>query len=121
MWEVIANLRALIRASTGHASAVLTCGSVQIDTQRKIVTVGGKPVTLRPKPYQILEYLMHHKGEVVGREELLDHVYGWDNHPETNTIEVFVKDIRNNIGVGILHTRRGFGYTLEYPDDGVKN
>lgn len=118
MWELIANLRALIRSFAGQTSARLVCGHVEVDVEQKVVTVDSRRIAIRPKPYQILVYLLHHQGEVIGREQLLDHIYGWNNHPETNTIEVFINDLRRAVGPDILKTRRGFGYVLDCPGNG---
>lgn len=117
MWELVANLRALIRRSAGLASSVLRCGALEVDTDRKTVMLDGRALTLRPKVYQTLLFLLHHQGEAVARDRLLDHLYGWNGHPETNTIEVFIKDLRGLIGAEYIKTRRGFGYVLECPEN----
>ena len=117
MWELIANLRALIRQAAGHSGPNLKCGDLEIDMERQCLIKNGVSVSLRPKPYQLIEYLILHQGSVISKETLLDHLYGWDNHPETNTIEVFIRDIRKIIGDGYIVTRRGFGYSIKSPND----
>ncbi len=117
MWELIANLRALIRQAAGHGGPLLSCGDLSIDMERQCLFKKGTPIGLRPKPYQLIEYLLLHRDEVVSKDTLLDHLYGWDNHPETNTIEVFVRELRQKVGKEYIVTRRGFGYTICCPED----
>jgi len=93
--ELIARLRALIRRASGNASSELTAGKVTLD---------GSPVKLTAQEYKLLSYLMHHKGKVVSRTELIEHIYDQDFDRDSNTIEVFVTRIRSyyhNPGVGL--------------------
>jgi len=92
--EVLARLRALIRRASGHASAELACGPVQLDTRSGRVSVSGASVRLTAQEYKLLSYLMHHKGKVVSRTELIEHIYDQDFDRDSNTIEVFVTRIR---------------------------
>lgn len=117
MWELIANLRALIRQAAGQSGPNLQCGDLVIDMERQCLIKNQVSISLRPKPYQLIEYLILHQGSVISKDTLLDHLYGWDNHPETNTIEVFIRDIRKKIGNGYIVTRRGFGYSIKSHDE----
>ena len=72
--ELIARLRALIRRAAGNASAELTAGDVRLDTRSGKVTLAGEPVKMTAQEYKLLSYLLHHKGKVVSRTELIEHI-----------------------------------------------
>lgn len=118
MEEVLARLRALLRRSAGHATSELTCGPVMLDTKSAKVTVNGTSVKLTSLEFRLLAYLMHHKGKVISRTELVEHLYDQDFDRDSNTVEVFVGRLRKKLGVEILHTIRGMGYCVTEPDGG---
>ena len=109
-------LRALLRRSTGHAQSELSCGPVTLDTRTGRVSVSGNPVKMTSHEYRLLAYLMHHSGRVVSRTELVEHLYDQDFDRDSNTIEVFVSNLRRKLEAGgeprLLHTIRGAGYVL---------
>ena len=113
--ELIARLRALIRRATGNASSELTAGPVRLDTRSGRVTLNGDPVRLTAQEYKLLSYLMHHKGKVVSRTELIEHIYDQDFDRDSNTIEVFITRIRKKLGADLINTIRGLGYSLDDP------
>jgi two-component system, OmpR family, response regulator len=113
--ELIARLRALIRRSSGNASSELIAGDVRLDTRSGKVTLAGDPVKLTAQEYKLLSYLLHHKGKVVSRTELIEHIYDQDFDRDSNTIEVFVTRIRKKLGADVITTIRGLGYQLEDP------
>ena len=113
--ELLARIRALIRRAKGHASAEITCGDVILDTRTSRVTVDGRLIDLTAHEYRVLAYLMHHKGQVVSRTELTEHIYAQDFDRDSNTIEVFIGRLRRKLGVDIIKTVRGLGYRLEAP------
>ena len=113
--ELIARLRALIRRASGNASSELTAGDVRLDTRSGRVTLNGEPVKLTAQEYKLLSYLMHHKGKVVSRTELIEHIYDQDFDRDSNTIEVFVGRLRRKIGSNRILTERGLGYRLIDP------
>ncbi|MBB4633190.1 response regulator transcription factor [Sphingosinicella soli] len=115
MEELIARLRALIRRSTGNASSELEAGDVRLDTRSGRVTLAGTPVRLTAQEYKLLAYLMHHKGKVVSRTELIEHIYDQDFDRDSNTIEVFITRIRKKLGADLIETIRGLGYSLDDP------
>ena len=88
--EVLARLRALIRRSAGHASSEIEIGPVRLDTRQSRVTMDGNAVKLTSHEYRLLAYLMMHKGEIVSRTELIEHLYDQDFDLDSNVIEVFV-------------------------------
>ena len=111
--ELIARLRALIRRASGNASSELTAGDVRLDTRSGKVTLAGEPVKLTAQEYKLLSYLLHHKGKVVSRTELIEHIYDQDFDRDSNTIEVFITRIRKKLGADLITTIRGLGYSLE--------
>mgnify|MGYP003584382936 CR=1 FL=1 len=113
--ELIARLRALIRRAAGNASSELIAGPVRLDTRSGRVTLDGAPVKLTAQEYKLLSYLLHHKGKVVSRTELIEHIYDEDFDRDSNTIEVFVTRIRKKLGADIITTIRGLGYQLDDP------
>jgi two-component system OmpR family response regulator len=117
MEEVLARIRALVRRASGHASNEIECGPVQLDTRSGKVTVAGMSVKLTSHEYRLLAYLMMHKGKVVSRTELVEHLYDQDFDRDSNTIEVFVGRLRKKLGVDVIQTIRGLGYTLSETGD----
>lgn len=117
MEELLARLRALLRRSAGHATSEISCGPVTLDTKAARVTVNGMAVKLTSLEFRLLDYLMHHKGKVISRGELVEHLYDQDFDRDSNTIEVFVGRLRKKLGVDVLHTIRGMGYCVTEPDN----
>jgi two-component system OmpR family response regulator len=119
MEEVLARIRALVRRSAGHASSEISCGPLMLDTKSARVTVDGKAIKLTSLEFRLLSYLMMHKGRVVSRTELVEHLYDQDFDRDSNTIEVFVGRLRQKLGVDVLRTIRGLGYCISEPDNAV--
>jgi len=121
MEELLARLRALIRRAAGHATAVIECGPIAIDTRTARVSLNGEPVKLTGHEYKLISYLAHERGRVVSRTELTEHIYDQDFDRDSNTIEVFVGRLRRKLGNGVIITERGLGYRLtdaeNQPDD----
>ena len=113
--ELLARVRALLRRAAGQASAELVCGPLEIDTRSTRVSVDGEPVKLTSLEYRLLVYLMHHKGRVVSRTELVEHLYEQDFDRDSNTIEVFIGRLRKKLKVNMIQTVRGLGYCLTEP------
>ena len=113
--ELIARLRALIRRAAGQATSELTAGGVRLDSRSGRVTLDGEPVKLTAQEFKLLSYLMHHKGKVVSRTELIEHIYDQDFDRDSNTIEVFITRIRKKLGPDLISTTRGLGYSLDDP------
>ena len=110
--ELIARLRALIRRAAGQATSELIAGGVRLDSRSGRVTLEGEPVKLTAQEFKLLSYLMHHKGKVVSRTELIEHIYDQDFDRDSNTIEVFITRIRKKLGPDLISTTRGLGYSL---------
>jgi two-component system, OmpR family, response regulator len=111
--ELLARIRALLRRAGGHATNEICVGPVVLDTKSSKVVVDGNPVKLTSHEYRLLAYLMHHKGRVVSRTELVEHMYDQDFDRDSNTIEVFVGRLRKKLDVDIIQTVRGLGYLID--------
>jgi two-component system OmpR family response regulator len=114
--ELLARIRALIRRSAGQANPILECGPLTFDPASGTCTVNGQDVPLTAHETRIIGYLLLHKGKIVSRTELTEHVYAQDFDRDSNTIEVFIGRLRKKIGEGLIHTHRGQGYRLAEPN-----
>ena len=112
MEELLARLRALVRRAAGHSSNEITAGPVRLDVKAGKVTVDGQAIKLTSHELRLLSYLMHHKGKVVSRTELTEHLYDQDFDRDSNTIEVFVGRLRKKLPEEVIHTVRGLGYQI---------
>ena len=110
--ELLARLRALVRRATGHSQPTLSCGGLRLDPRAARASVNGEPVRLTSLEYRLLHYVMMHQGRVIGRTELVEHLYDQDFDRDSNTIEVFVGRLRKKIGPDRIETVRGLGYRL---------
>ncbi len=115
MAELLARVRAHVRQRTDHASAVLECGDLRLNSATGQVTVNGQPVKLTAYQYKVLDYLMHHAGRIVSRTELTEKIYAQDHERDSNTIEVFIGILRRKIGQDRIVTEKGLGYRLIDP------
>ncbi|GGK39150.1 response regulator transcription factor [Salinarimonas ramus] len=111
--ELLARVRALVRRAAGHATSEIVCGPVTLDTRAGRVLVNDLPVKLTSHEYRLLAYMIHHKGRIVSRAELTEHLYDQDFDRDSNTIEVFVGRLRKKLGVDVIKTMRGLGYVVE--------
>jgi DNA-binding response OmpR family regulator len=110
--EVVARIRAIVRRAAGHASTRFEYDGVCLDTQTMSVTVDGHPVNVTPMEYKLLQYLLHHQGEVVPQIQLIEHLYAQDFDRDSNSVEVLVGRLRRKLGKSIVRNRRGFGYYI---------
>lgn len=115
--ELLARVRALIRRSAGKPSAILTLGDVQIDTAARTIAKAGAPVELTAREYALVEFLALHRGELVTRTMLYDHLFGDDDQSLSNLLDVHVSNIRRKLGKDFISTRRGQGYVIEAAPD----
>ena len=114
--ELLARVRALLRRRPPRGSAFVVAGELRLNPGTREVYRGERALDLTAREFELLEHLMRNERLVVSREKLLDEV--WDYHPyaETNTIDVFVSNLRRKLEAGgeprVLHTVRGSGYVL---------
>ena len=111
--ELLARVRALIRRAAGQAQSRLSIGEIVIDLKARRVTRGGAEVTLTAREYSIFEYLALHRGEVVTRGDLYEHLFDENEDTLSNLLEVHVSGIRKKLGHDLIATRRGLGYCIE--------
>jgi two-component system, OmpR family, response regulator len=111
--ELLARLRALIRRSAGQASSVLQIGTVMIDSAARSVSRAGEAVPLTAREYALLEFLALHRGEVVTRTTLYEHLFDEDDSTLSNLLDVHVSNLRKKLGHDFIVTRRGHGYCIE--------
>lgn len=114
--ELLARLRALLRRRPPRGSAFLVVGDLRLNPDTREALRGERPLDLTQREFELLEYLMRNERLVVSRQALLDDVWGYHPFAETNTIDVFVSNVRRKLEAGgeprILHTVRGAGYTV---------
>jgi two-component system OmpR family response regulator len=111
--ELLARLRALIRRAAGTARPEILLKDVTIDTRGKAVSRGGQPVNLTAREYSILEYLALHRGKVITRTALYEHLFDESEDSLSNLVDVHVFSLRKKLGSDLIATRRGQGYCIE--------
>jgi two-component system OmpR family response regulator len=110
--ELLARIRALTRRSQGHVVRELRCGDVCVEPDKRMVTRGGERVVLSAHEYRTLLALLERPGRVVTREHLQQVVYGNDPAIESNTIAVFIHQLRRKLGEDVIVTVHGHGYMI---------
>ena len=110
--ELLARLRALIRRAAGQTQALIRLGDIALDTAAKRVTRAGTEVALTAREYALVEYLALHRGEVVSRATLYDHLFDEDDDTLSNLLDVHVSNLRKKLGHDLITTRRGLGYGI---------
>jgi two-component system, OmpR family, response regulator len=116
MEEMLARVEALIRRAAGHSSPVLECGPLRLDTTTHRLTMDGAPVELTALEFRLILYLLHYEGKVVSKTELSEHIYGYDEDRDSNTIEVLINRLRRKLAPELIRTHRGQGYQLIDPN-----
>jgi two-component system OmpR family response regulator len=111
--ELLARVRALIRRAASHAQSKLEIGDVLIDMAARTVVRAGQEVVLTAREYSLVEFLALHRGEVVTRTMLYDHLFDEDDNTLSNLLDVHVSNIRKKLGHDFIVTRRGHGYSVE--------
>ncbi|MUM78084.1 response regulator [Pseudodesulfovibrio sp. F-1] len=119
--ELLARIRAVTRRGWAEQALLLTCGDLTMDVITRIVTRGGRTISLTAREFDLLEYLMRHKGRAVSRDMLVRDIWQEDSRANNldNVIDVHVARIRKKIDHGhsvkLLHTLRGVGFQLKNP------
>ena len=114
--ELMARLRALLRRAAGHTTDTIELGDLMVDNRAARAFVDGMAIKLTSHEFRLLSYMAAHKGHVISRTELVEHIYDQDFDRDSNTIEVFVRRLRKEIGTKRIETVRGLGYRLLDPD-----
>jgi two-component system OmpR family response regulator len=110
---LLARLRALLRRAPDARPTVLAAGDVRLDPATRQVTVADRAVSLTPREFGLLEYLLRRPGRVVTKVELLDHVWDAAADVNPNAVEVYVGYLRRKLGRHLVETVRGVGYRLD--------
>ena len=115
--ELLARIRALLRRRPPRGASSLEVGDLQLNPDTREVYRGEREIELTNREFELLEFLMRNERLVVSRERLLDEVWGYDPMAATNTIDVFISNLRRKLEAGgeprLLHTKRGAGYVLK--------
>ena len=113
---LLARLRALLRRGARERPAVVVAGDLRLDPAAHAVWRGDTAVELTPRELALLEYLMRRRGEVLGKREILDHVWDYDFEGDPNIVEVYIGRLRNKVdrpfGRAAIQTLRGHGYRV---------
>jgi two-component system, OmpR family, response regulator len=110
--ELLARIRARLREQPEPEQTVLEAGGVTLDMRARRASVEGRTIELSAREYTMLEVLMRHAGQVLSREQLLSHVWGYDHDPGSNVVDVYVGYLRKKLGPDVIETARGMGYRL---------
>ena len=119
--ELFARIRALIRRGHQQKDPVLRCYDLEIDTAARTVRRGGQVIHLTPREYALLEFLAYHRGKVVTRSMIWEHLYDEYDENTSNVVDVYIRYLRNKVDKGfdppLIQTRWGEGYMLRADDD----
>ncbi|MGH8873974.1 MAG: response regulator transcription factor [Acidimicrobiia bacterium] len=110
--ELLARVRARLRDAGTQEATVLEVGGVALDLRTRRATTDGRSVELSAREFTLAETLFRHPGQVLSREQLLSHVWGYDFDPGSNVVDVYVGYLRRKLGHDLIETVRGMGYRL---------
>jgi DNA-binding response OmpR family regulator len=111
--ELLARVRVRLREQRAPEATVLRAGDAALDLRTRRVSVGDRSVELTAREFALAETFFRHPGQVLSREQLLSHVWGYDYDPGSNVVDVYVGYLRRKLGDGWISTVRGMGYRLE--------
>jgi two-component system OmpR family response regulator len=111
--ELLARIRALIRRSANQTVSQIDIGDVRVDLASRRVSMAGENVDLTARQYALVAYLALHRGEVISRTELYDHLFDENESSLSNLLDVYVSNVRKKLGHDFITTRRGHGYCVE--------
>ncbi|NGP45906.1 response regulator transcription factor [Bacillaceae bacterium SIJ1] len=121
--ELLARIRAILRTTSSMANkpkeGELQVGDLQVNTKTREICRDGRSLELTPREFDLLIFLMKHEGQVLSREQILDHVWGYDYYGDTNVVDVYVRYVRKKVDypfdVALIQTVRGVGYVMKAP------
>jgi DNA-binding response OmpR family regulator len=111
--ELLARIRVRIRGDGAPEETVLSVGDASLDLRTRRATVGGRVVELSAREFALAEMFFRHSGQVLSRQQLLSHVWGYAFEPGSNVVDVYVGYLRRKLGKGLITSVRGMGYRLE--------
>ena len=119
--ELLARIRAMTRKHARNRNNCFTAGNLTMDMKSHVVTRDGKEITLLPKKFSILEYLLRNKGNVVSREQIEDRIWNYKYSGNSNNVDGYMSRLRKKIDEGrdqkLIHTMRGMGWVIRAPKD----
>jgi DNA-binding response OmpR family regulator len=110
--ELLARIRVRLRDGLTTEATVLRAGAIALDLRTRRAALGDKVVELTAREFALLETLLRHAGQVMSREQLLSHVWGYDFDPGSNVVDVYIRYLRSKLGTEVIETVRGMGYRL---------
>jgi two-component system, OmpR family, copper resistance phosphate regulon response regulator CusR len=110
--ELLARIRVRLRDAGGPETTVLRVGDVALDLRTRRAIVGDRTVELTAREFSLVDTLMRHPGQFLSRQQLLDHVWGYDFDPGSNVVDVYIRYLRQKLGDNVIETVRGMGYRL---------
>lgn len=110
--ELLARIRALLRRRVSRSRSVIEHGALTLDLASHDVTFEGEQIKLPPREFSVLRALLDHPGKVVSKRQLSEKLYGWDSEVESNTVDVYVYQLRKKFGADSIQTVRGVGYKM---------
>ena len=111
--ELIARLNALLRRSAGQVTLTLQHGDIELTPSTHQVSKNGQIVELSAREFSLFHELLLHAGRVQSREQLEQHLYGWGEEVESNSVEVHIHHLRKKLGSALIRTIRGVGYVID--------
>jgi DNA-binding response OmpR family regulator len=110
--ELLARIRLRLRDGAALETSVLAAGGVALDLRSRRASVNDRVVELTAREFALTEVFLRHAGQVLSREQLLSHVWGYDFDPGSNVVDVYVRYLRRKLGGDVIETVRGMGYRL---------
>jgi two-component system OmpR family response regulator/two-component system response regulator QseB len=110
--ELAARVRALVRRASGRSAPTLQHGELTLDPAARSLTRGGESVNVSALEFSLLQTLLENRGRVMTRAQLESAIYGWDEEPGSNALEVHIHNLRRKLGSELIKTLRGVGYTV---------
>ncbi|HEX4342398.1 MAG TPA: response regulator transcription factor [Verrucomicrobiae bacterium] len=111
--EIFARLRAIIRRSTSQTTNSIEIGDITVNIAARTILQADKPIELTAREYALVEFLALHRGEVVSRTQLYEHLFDENDETLSNLLDVHVSNVRKKLGAEFIVTRRGHGYCIE--------
>lgn len=109
--ELLVRINAVLRRSSGLSPGTLNYADLTLDeTDQSVTLKSGDKLTLTGTEFKLLRYFMLHPGKLLSKTKLTEHVYQLDSDKDSNVMEVYVNRLRQKLGSGLIHTRRGQGY-----------
>ena len=109
---LLARLRALFRRGARPRPSVLEAGDLRLDPAARRVWLRNNEIVLTPREFAVMEFLLHHPGEVLSKKDILDHVWDFDFDGDPNIVEVYIRRLRTKLDHPVIETVRGAGYRL---------